>query len=230
MFVIPKLYLVSKRDPMKSLRNMTFIATIVVVFSCSAPVKRSYFASAIHSNIQVDEDGNPLVDDSAIKKSGLPERDFSLADEDPRDETSGGENIPDLKPAPVKPSPKKALGTFEQAKLLYENSKYQEALDIVETLVQHDDSKDSSFYEKRFLQSECLAELKYYDRALFVLNDIGKGESAPFSLREKSLLRKGHVQCASGKSLEAEMTFKSFKVMYPNSRYLTLATCAVMKK
>ncbi len=49
------------------------------------------------------------------------------------------------------------------------------------------------------------------------------------ALRERVLLRYGHVLCAQGRSTAAAQVFEQLRRQFPTSRYLPLASCAAVK-
>ena len=132
-------------------------------------------------------------------------------------------------PTPEQPS-QAAANVYADALRLFESGDYRRAAALFSQLARSAETPDSLAAEALFYAGECIAAVgqlhdaqTYYERLLRRL------AVAP-SLRERTLLRLGHVLCAQGQSSQAEELFAQLRHEFPHSRYLPLANCAAVQQ
>ncbi len=88
--------------------------------------------------------------------------------------------------------------------------------------------KDSLYHEAVFYSAECLIVHNEYKLANRLLNDIMNNDLSA-NLKQRVLLRQGHLLCALGDESTAQWYFDKLKTDYPNSIYNKLADCNTLK-
>ncbi len=89
---------------------------------------------------------------------------------------------------------------------------------------------DSLAYAARFYAAECLAVNNFLAQAEVELKELADDVETPGEIREKALIRLGHVYCLQKKDLLAERAFESLRALFPNSKYLKTADCVQVRK
>lgn len=89
---------------------------------------------------------------------------------------------------------------------------------------------DSLAYAARFYAAECLAVNNFLAEAEAELKELADDVETPSEIREKALIRLGHVYCLQKKDLLAERAFESLRALFPNSKYLKTADCVQVRK
>lgn len=90
------------------------------------------------------------------------------------------------------------------------------------------DDRDSLTDESRFLLGELFVVQNKFVEAQRQFATILKMPSLTTSVRERSMIRLGHVFCAIGKTEDARKVFKQFVREFPESSYTSLANCAAV--
>lgn len=90
------------------------------------------------------------------------------------------------------------------------------------------DERDSLTDESRFLLGELFVFQNKFVDAQRQFATILKMPSLNTGVRERSMIRLGHVFCAVGKTEDAKKVFKQFVREFPESAYTTLANCAAV--
>lgn len=117
---------------------------------------------------------------------------------------------------------------LDSAIYLFNNGKYEDACERFGILQETLKEKDSLYYEAVFYSAECLIVHNEYKLANRLLNDIMNNELST-NLKQRVLLRQGHILCALGDESTAQWYFDKLKSDFPNSIYLKLADCNTLK-
>ncbi len=87
---------------------------------------------------------------------------------------------------------------------------------------------DSLAREALFLSAECSAALGELSTAQSSYEHLLRQTQLHVGLRERTLLRLGHVLCAQGFPEQAAQFFAELQRQFPRSRYLPLARCTAI--
>ncbi len=117
---------------------------------------------------------------------------------------------------------------LDSAIYLFNSGKYDEACDKFSLLQETLKEKDSLYHEAVFYSAECLIVHNEYKLANRLLNDIMNNELSA-NLKQRVLLRQGHILCALGDESTAQWYFDKLKSDFPKSIYLKLADCSTLK-
>jgi TolA-binding protein len=117
---------------------------------------------------------------------------------------------------------------LDSAIYLFNSGKYDEACDKFGILQETLKEKDSLYHEAVFYSAECLIVHNEYKLANRLLNDIMNNELSA-NLKQRVLLRQGHILCALGDESTAQWYFDKLKSDFPKSIYLKLADCSTLK-
>ena len=117
---------------------------------------------------------------------------------------------------------------LDSAIALFNNGKRIEACEKFNLLKETIKERDSLYYEAVFYSAECLIANNEYKLAHRLLNEI-MAEKLSSSLKQRILLRQGHLLCALGDESTAQWYFDKLNSDYPNSIYLQLANCESLK-
>ncbi len=88
---------------------------------------------------------------------------------------------------------------------------------------------DSLYFETMFFKSECKILNNELGSAKTILETLLDNNKTPTAILEKILVRLGQVYCVTDSKAKAEEMFTRLKTEYPNSIYLRLADCSVVK-
>lgn len=110
----------------------------------------------------------------------------------------------------------------------FNNGKIDKACDKFSILQETLKENDSLYNETIFYSSECLIVHNEYKLANRLLNQLMNSKLSD-NLKERVLLRQGHILCALGDESTAQWYFDKLESEYPNSIYLKLANCNSLK-
>lgn len=117
---------------------------------------------------------------------------------------------------------------LDSAIYLFNNGKYDDACERFGILQETLKEKDSLYHEATFYSAECLIVNNEYKLANRLLNNIINNDLSA-NLKQRVLLRQGHILCALGDESTAQWYFDKLKTDFPNSIYLKLADCNTLK-
>lgn len=117
---------------------------------------------------------------------------------------------------------------LDSAIYLFNNAKYDIACEKFGILQETLKEKDSLYHEAVFYGAECLIVHNEYKLANRILNDLMNNDLSA-NLKQRVLLRQGHLLCALGDESTALWYFDKLKAEYPNSIYIKLANCNTLK-
>lgn len=201
---------------------MKYIYSILIItlLACS-PVRNRYMSKS-YNNVKIDSGRISNVNrnqDKSIATAGLEEEanDTVYVKLPPIYVEEGIENE------------KRSLNAeLDSAVYLFNNGMYYESCEkfnlLQETLKEH----DSLYHEAVFYSAECLIVHNEYKLANRLLNEI-MDEKISISLKQRVLLRQGHLLCALGDESTAQWYFDKLNSDYPNSIYIKLANCNALK-
>ncbi len=89
---------------------------------------------------------------------------------------------------------------------------------------------DSLNYETSFMNCECLLQEQSLNEAEKALKVLLGDKRLPSSVRERVLLRLGHIACAKDEFNVANGYFSRLEKEFPKSPYLKIANCKSIKK
>jgi predicted Zn-dependent protease len=110
----------------------------------------------------------------------------------------------------------------------FNNGKFDEACKKFNLLQETLKENDSLYYETIFYNAECFIAHNEYKLANRTLNKLMDKKLSP-NLKQRVLLRQGHLLCALGDENAAQWYFDKLKSEFPNSIYFKLATCSSLK-
>lgn len=114
------------------------------------------------------------------------------------------------------------------AKLHVDEQKFPVAEDEIRMLLETGEERDSVTDEARFLLGEMFVMQNKLPDARRQFAAVLKNVGLTVSVREKCLLRLGHVFCAEGNVDDAVKVFKQFRREFPGSSYVALADCSAV--
>jgi TolA-binding protein len=117
---------------------------------------------------------------------------------------------------------------LDSAIYLFNKGQYEEACDKFGILQETLKEKDSLYNETRFYSAECLIVHNEYKLANRLLNELMNNDLSA-NLKQRVLLRQGHLLCALGDESTAQWYFDKLKSDFPKSIYLKLADCKTLK-
>lgn len=115
--------------------------------------------------------------------------------------------------------------SFEAALRQFDNGEYDNACMEFRSVAETLPPGDSLAYEARFMEAECSIVDNKLVIALSTLLSLSLDAATPAPVLEKTLVRKGQVQCLLNELESAEETFRQFRSRFPDSPYLPLANC-----
>ncbi|MEN3026319.1 MAG: tetratricopeptide repeat protein [Chlorobiota bacterium] len=121
------------------------------------------------------------------------------------------------------------LTTYAEALRLFQREEYDSALVLLQRLTVLSVLPDSLADEALFHVAECMAALGRLSEARSTYKHLLRQPDSRPSLRERLLLRLGHLACAESDLLRAQEFFSQLRREFPQSRYLPLATCAAIR-
>lgn len=121
----------------------------------------------------------------------------------------------------------RAEDLYRRALLLFTSGDYERAAELFSHL--GDTAPDSLGAEAIFYAGECAAAMGQLSHAQSSYERLLRRPAVAPSLRERALLRLGHVLCAQGQKSRAEEFFTQLRQEFPQSRYLPLATCSAIQ-
>lgn len=117
---------------------------------------------------------------------------------------------------------------LDSAIYLFNSGKYDEACSKFAILQETLKEKDSLYFESVFYSAECLIVNNEYKLANNLLNDIMNNNLSD-NLKQRVLLRQGHLLCALNDENTAQWYFDKLKKDFPKSIYIKLANCNTLK-
>ncbi len=117
---------------------------------------------------------------------------------------------------------------LDSAIYLFNNGKYDTACEKFGILQETLKENDSLYHEAVFYSAECLIVHNEYKLANRLLNDIMNNDLNS-NLKQRVLLRQGHLLCALGDESTAQWYFDKLNTDYPSSIYNKLADCNTLK-
>lgn len=117
---------------------------------------------------------------------------------------------------------------LDSAVFMFNKGKYDEACDKFSLLQETLKEQDSLYHEAVFYNAECLIVHNEYKLANRMLNEI-MGDKISSNLKQRVLLRQGHLLCALGDESTAQWYFDKLNADFPNSIYSKLANCNSLK-
>ncbi|MER3329134.1 MAG: hypothetical protein RIF34_06095 [Candidatus Kapaibacterium sp.] len=137
-----------------------------------------------------------------------------------------------LPPIYVNESPENKIRSLsvelDTAIYLFNNGKYDIACEKFGVLQETLKDKDSLYFEAVFYSAECLIVNNEYKLANRLLNNIMNNKLSS-NLKQRVLLRQGHLLCAMGDESTAQWYFDKLKSDFPKSIYNKLADCNTLK-
>jgi TolA-binding protein len=115
---------------------------------------------------------------------------------------------------------------LRQAQAYMDEQRYEAAMEHIRIVMETVDQRDSLAQEAQFMLGELYVQQNEFDDAFKAFSTSVQSPLTVPGVREKSLLRLGHVYCAKGKNEEAAKVFKRFKEEFPGSSYVQLASCS----
>ncbi len=117
---------------------------------------------------------------------------------------------------------------YSYALELFRQERYGRARPLFEQIGRTPSAPDSLAAEALFLAAECTAALGELSAARELYNRLLQRNPPWAALRERLLLRLGHVLCAQGLEEHAAAYFTRLRQQFPRSRYLPLAHCGAV--
>lgn len=111
----------------------------------------------------------------------------------------------------------------------FDNENYQSSCEKFKSLSETLAPDDSLRFVALFYHCECLIVKNILDEAEIKLKLMLSDKLCPTVLKEKIILRLGHINCAKGNQDEAEQYFKRLRAEYPKSEYISIANCDAVK-
>lgn len=115
---------------------------------------------------------------------------------------------------------------LRQAQAHIDEQRYEAAMEQIRIVMETADQRDSLAQEAQFMLGELYVQQNEFDNAYKAFSASVQSPLTVAGVREKSLLRLGHVYCAKGKNEEAAKVFKRFVEEFPGSSYVQLANCS----
>jgi len=123
----------------------------------------------------------------------------------------------------------RAADDYVSALRLLEDREYERAAALFTRLADDPRTPDSLAAESLFYVGECAAAVGRLAHAQASYERLLRRSSLAPPLRERVLLRLGHVLCAQGQGARANELFAQLRQEFPQSRYLPLATCTAVQ-
>ena len=118
---------------------------------------------------------------------------------------------------------------FDIAVRMFDDEKYDEACPKLKTYAETLTQGDSLYYEARFFYSECLLQQNKIAEGKSILMQIENDPMLTDIVNERVLVRLGQIYCVEKDQQKAEDYFKLLRNTYPESIYIPLADCDVVK-
>lgn len=122
--------------------------------------------------------------------------------------------------------PSSLVQILRQAQAHVDEQRYDAALEQIRIVLETVDQRDSLAQEAQVMLGELYVQQNQFDDAFKAFSASVQSPLTVPGVREKSLLRLGHVYCAKGKNEEAAKVFKRFVEEFPGSSYVQLANCS----
>ncbi len=126
-------------------------------------------------------------------------------------------------------APANIVEEVEKANALYAKERYVDAYEKFTQIATTIKSDDPLLYEVQFMQGECASVLGQLDKAEKILTMLSAKPNIPTGVRERTLIRLGHVFCGLGKAEQAAKAFAKFRQEFPASQYNAVANCDSVK-
>lgn len=134
----------------------------------------------------------------------------------------------------LKPEEAKYLTPLEREFIKYvdafNNEEYDKVCDKIMIFAETFANEDSLKFESEFYTCECLIYKNEIDQAEITLLELINNPLINNHILQKALVRLGQVYCYKNDKENASKYFEKLKREFPNSIYLKLANCEMVKK
>lgn len=187
------------------------ILIITLIFSYCSPVRTKYFKPKAKSGsikiVDIDS-----VDNNTINNIGRF-RDTTLI----------------IMPLVQRTESKSFNDEFNDAVAEFDRGEFKSACEKFAFFAGTLPESDTLYQEAQFNLAECQVVDNKFDEAFGILNLLYEQEELSDAIKQKVILRIGHILCAKGDKDGAAEKFDELKVNYPESIYIKLANCEVVK-
>lgn len=121
------------------------------------------------------------------------------------------------------------LQGYDGAVAEFDAGNFREALDRFQVYSETLPPSDSLYFESLFFIAECHIALDNINKAKQLLEELERFGGIPGAVMQKVLVRTGQIYCVYGDEPTAEAYFAKLKKEYPNSPYIPLADCSVVR-
>ncbi len=121
------------------------------------------------------------------------------------------------------------MQSFDKAIELFDSGDFSEALSMFEVYAGTLPPSDSLYHETLFFIGECYISMDNLNKAKALLEELEAFPGVADGVMEKVLVRLGQIWCVLDDELRAEAYFQMLREKYPNSIYIPLADCSVVK-
>mgnify|MGYP001337472310 CR=1 FL=1 len=128
-----------------------------------------------------------------------------------------------------KPREKTISDMLDEAINEFDNEQYDVACPKFDQFLETFMPGDSLYYETAFMICECHVARNELQEAHDFLSKMNNMSDVPLIIKQKVLVRLGHIKCVQGDKAGANFLFEELKRDYPNSMYLRLATCEALE-
>jgi TolA-binding protein len=128
-----------------------------------------------------------------------------------------------------KPREKTISDMLDEAVNQFDKEEYDKACPTFEHLLETFVPGDSLYYETAFMVCECMVARNELKEAHDFLINLNNSSNLPQLIKQKVLVRLGHIKCVEGDKAAANFLFEELKSTFPKSIYLRLATCEALE-
>jgi TolA-binding protein len=121
------------------------------------------------------------------------------------------------------------MQSFDKAVEIFDEGHFAEALSMFEVYSETLPPSDSLYHETLFFISECYVSMDNLNKAKALLEELEIFPGVDDAVMEKVYVRLGQIWCVLDDELRAEAYFQMLREKYPNSVYIPLANCSVVK-
>jgi TolA-binding protein len=126
-------------------------------------------------------------------------------------------------------SEKTYLQGYDLAVEDFDAGNYEEALNKFKLYAETLPPSDSLYFEIDFFIAECYVAQNDLNNAKYILEHIELNPDATDAVMEKVLVRIGQIWCVLDNQSRAEQYFTLLRDKYPNSIYIALADCSLVR-
>lgn len=197
----------------------TILLLLAFVFIACSPVRNRYIVYGNKTKLQMDLNKSDSLSQNEVVKTGLSDKSNDTI----------YINLPPLYLDKGEGNRLRGMNAqLDSAVFEFNNGKFEDACKKFSLLQETLKENDSLYYETIFYNSECLIVHNEYKLANRLLNDL-MNKPLSGNLKQRVLLRQGHLLCALGDENTAQWYFDKLKSEFPNSIYVKLATCSSLK-